>query len=124
MSAKFDEDAHNDLVISIYHVHKVISIHVHCDLELCPLISKINRVHPLTMVYMSAKFDGDAHISLVSIGFTGSKRNAHMDMEPQQHYYIPSAMCSTELMNPCQVERTTMGLSTGTNTPTPPFVIS
>ena len=54
MSAKFDQEAHNGLV---YRVHKLISIYVHCDLDLWPLTSKINRVHPLIIVNMSAKFD-------------------------------------------------------------------
>ena len=35
-----------------------------------PLTSKINRVHPLTMVNMSAKFDKEIHNGLVSIMFT------------------------------------------------------
>ena len=35
-----------------------------------PLTSKINRVHPLAMVNMSAKFDQEAHNGLVSIVFT------------------------------------------------------
>ena len=55
---------------SRYRVHKLISIYVHCDLDLWPLTSKINRVHPLTMVNMSAKFDKEIHIGLVSIVFT------------------------------------------------------
>ena len=55
MSVKFDKEIHNGL--SLYCVHKLISIYVHCDLDLWPLTSKINRVHPLTMVNMSAKFD-------------------------------------------------------------------
>ena len=58
MSAKFDQEAHNGLV---YRVHKLISIYVHCDLDLWPLTSKINRVHPLTMVNTSAKFDKEIH---------------------------------------------------------------
>ena len=36
------------------------------------LTSKINRVHPLIIVNMSAKFDEEAHNSLVSITFTRS----------------------------------------------------
>ena len=40
------------------------------DLDLCPLISKINRVHPLTMANMSIKFDQEAHNGLVAIMFT------------------------------------------------------
>ena len=53
-----------------YGVHKLISIYVHCDLDLWPLTFKINRVHPLTMVNMSAKFDKEIHNGLVSIVFT------------------------------------------------------
>ena len=55
---------------SLYHVHKLISIYVHCDLDLWPLTSKINRVHPFTMANMSAKFDQGTHNGLVSIVFT------------------------------------------------------
>ena len=58
MSAKFDEEAHNGLV---YRVHKLISIYASCDLDLWPLNSKTNRVHPLIIVNMSAKFDEYAH---------------------------------------------------------------
>ena len=57
---------------SRYRVHNIISIYVHCDLDLWPLTSKINRVHPLTMVNMSAKFDKEIHNGLVSIVFTSS----------------------------------------------------
>ena len=42
----------------------------HLGLYLWPVTSKINRVHPLTMVKMSAKFDEEAHNGLVSIVFT------------------------------------------------------
>ena len=45
-------------------------MYVYCDLELWPLTSKINRVHPPTMANMSAKFDEEAHNGLVSILFT------------------------------------------------------
>ena len=38
MCAKFDQEAHNGLVL--YRVHKLISIYVHCDLDLWPLTSK------------------------------------------------------------------------------------
>ena len=48
-----------------------------------------NRVHPLVIVNMSAKFDEEAHNGLVSIVFTRSKCDTHT--EPQQRYYIPSA---------------------------------
>ena len=55
---------------SLKCVHKLISIHVNCDLDLWPLTSKIKRVHPLTMANMYAKFDEKARFSLVSILFT------------------------------------------------------
>ena len=55
MSAKFDKEMHKGF--SLYRVHKLISIYVHCDLDLWPLTSKINRVHPLIIVNMTAKFD-------------------------------------------------------------------
>ena len=51
-------------------VHKLISIYVHCDLDLWPLTYKINRAHPLTMANMSAKFDQEAQNGLVAIVFT------------------------------------------------------
>ena len=57
---------------SLYCVHKLISIYVHCDLDLWPLTSKINRVHPLVMVNMSAKFDKEICNGVVSIVFTRS----------------------------------------------------
>ena len=53
---------------SLYRVHKLISIYVHCDLDL--LTSKIHRVHPLTMANMSAKSYQEAHNGLVAIMFT------------------------------------------------------
>ena len=56
--------------LSFYHVHKLISIYIHCDLDFWPLTSKINRVHPLTMANMCAKFDQEAHNGLVSVVFT------------------------------------------------------
>ena len=65
MSAKFDEEAHKRF--SLHRVHKLISIYVNCDLDLWPLTFKINRVHPLMMANMYAKFDGEAHNGLVSI---------------------------------------------------------
>ena len=49
---------------------QVISIYVHCDLDLWPPTSKINRVHPLTMCNMSAKFVKQIQNGLVSIVFT------------------------------------------------------
>ena len=39
------------------------------DLDLWPLTSKIDRVHPLNMANMSDKFDKEAHNGLVSIVF-------------------------------------------------------
>ena len=68
MSAKFDKEIQKQF--SRYRVHKLISIYTHYDLDLWPPTSKINRVHPLTMANMSAKFDQEAHNSLVSIVFT------------------------------------------------------
>ena len=78
----------------------LISIYVHCDLDLWHLTSKINRVHPLIMVNMSTKFDEETSNSLVSIVFTRSihrRVDRRMDWrtEPQQHYYIPTATRST-----------------------------
>ena len=53
------------------------------------------------MVNMSAKFEGEAHNGLVSIVFSSSKCDAHVQgrKEPQQLYYIPSAMCCTVIIN-------------------------
>ena len=70
------------------------SSHHICQLWPWPLTSIIYRVHPFVIVIMSAKHDEEAHNGLVSIVFTGSKheRRAHWRMEPQQRYYIPSAM--------------------------------
>ena len=83
MSAKFDEETQNSLVSIVY---KLISLYVYCDLAKHPTLfydahsdihlwqvaSKINRVHSLTMVNMSAKFDEEAHNDFVSIVFTSS----------------------------------------------------
>ena len=55
---------------SCYRVHKLISIYHICPLWPWPLTSKINRVHSLTMANSSAKFDQEAHNSLVAIVFT------------------------------------------------------
>ena len=52
--AKYGGEAHNGLVCL---VHKLISMYVNCDLDLWPLTSKINTVHPIIIVNMSAKFD-------------------------------------------------------------------
>ena len=66
----FCQEWWNTQRFSPYHVHKLISIYVHCDLDLWPLTSTINRVHPCTMANMSAKFDQETHNGLVSIVFT------------------------------------------------------
>ena len=68
MPVKFNEEAHG-----IYFKSLACSkayFHVNCELDLWPLTYKINRVHPLTMANMSAKFDEEAHSGLVSIMFT------------------------------------------------------
>ena len=77
-------------------LHKLISIYLHCDLDLWPLTSKINRVHPLIMVNMYAKFDKEICNGVVSIVFTRSTHGrteprTHGRTEPQQRYYIPTA---------------------------------
>ena len=75
MSTKFDEDAHSGLLFSLYHVHKLIFLYVPCDLDL--FTSEINRVQPLNIVNMSAKFDEEAHDDgLVSIVLIRSKLDA------------------------------------------------
>ena len=43
------------------------------------MTSKINRVHPLVIVNMSAKFDEDVHNSLVAIVFTRIRHDALTD---------------------------------------------
>ena len=65
MSAKFDEEASNNLVCIRFTAY----FHT-CPLWPWRLTSKINRVHPLTMVNISAKFEEDIHNGLVSIVFT------------------------------------------------------
>ena len=66
-------------------VHKLISIDVHCDLDLWPLTSKINRVHPLIMVNMSSKFDKEICNGVDSIAFTRSMHGqTDGTTEPQQ----------------------------------------
>ena len=57
MSANFDEVS--------FCVHKLISLYVHCDLEFCPVTSKINRIYSFAVVNMSAKFDEETHNGLV-----------------------------------------------------------
>ena len=63
MSAKFDEETHNNLL-------SIMSTSLFPCMSIVTLTSKINRVHPLTMANMSAKFDEEAHSGLVSIVFT------------------------------------------------------
>ena len=76
MSAKFDEEAHNGLVCIVF---TSLSLCVNCDLDLWPLASKINRVHPLVIVNMSAKFDEDVNNSLVAIVFIRIRCDARTD---------------------------------------------
>ena len=64
-SAKFHEEAHNDLVCIGFTAYFYT-----CPLWPWPLTSKIIRIHPLTMVNISAKFDEEIHNGLVSIVFT------------------------------------------------------
>ena len=45
------------------------------------MTSKINRVHPLVIVNMSAKFDEDVHNSLVAIPFTRIRRDTLTDAQ-------------------------------------------
>ena len=66
---------------SLYHVHKLISLYVHCDLELWPVTSKINRVYSHTMANMSAKFDEEAHSGLVSFVFTSLLPYVYCDLD-------------------------------------------
>ena len=66
MSAKFDEETHNGLVCLGFTAYFC----VHCNLDLWPLTSKINRAHPLTLANMAAKFDQEAHNDAVAIMFT------------------------------------------------------
>ena len=61
MSAKFDQEANNSLVAIVFTSWFPYII---CPLWPWPLTSKINRVHPLTMVNMSAKFDKEIRFSL------------------------------------------------------------
>ena len=58
-NAKYSIPAHPTFVNGSHH-----------DLRLWPVTSKIDRVHPLAMVNMSAKFDEEAHNVLVSIVLT------------------------------------------------------
>ena len=61
-----------------HRVHKLISIYVHCDLDLWPPKSK--GVYPLTMANMSAKFDKERNNGLVSIMFTSLIPYVHCDL--------------------------------------------
>ena len=81
MSAKFDQEARNSLVSILF---TSLFPYVHCDLDLWPLTSKINRVHPLIMINMSAKFDKETRNGLVFISLSCSQ-GPRMDgrMEPQ-----------------------------------------
>ena len=73
MSAKFDKEIHNGLVSIVFtSLFPYIELYVHCDFDLWPLTSKINTVHPLIMVNMSAKFDKETCNGVVSIVFTRS----------------------------------------------------
>ena len=90
---------------SLFCVHKLISIYVHCDLDLWPLTSKINKVHPLIMVNRSIKFDKVTSNGLVSILFTRSMHGrtdgwTDARTEPQQRYYIPTATRCTGVKKP------------------------
>ena len=71
--------------ISLYTVHKLISIYIYCDLDLWSVTSKINRVYSLTMINMSAKFDEEAHNGIASIVFTSLfpyMSNVNFDLWP------------------------------------------
>ena len=67
MSAKFDQEAHYSLVSIMF---TSLSPYMSIVTLTFDLTSKINTVHPLTMVNMSAKFDKEIHKGLVSIMFT------------------------------------------------------
>ena len=69
MSAKFDKDAHNGLVSIMFTSLLPYTSIVTLTFDLWSPISKINRIHPLTMANMSAKFDEEAHNGLVCIVF-------------------------------------------------------
>ena len=68
-------------LFSLYHLYRVIFIYIICNLD-WPLISKINRGHPLTMVKMSVKFDKDAYNVSVSIMFNRSFHKCPCDLWP------------------------------------------
>ena len=70
------------------------------------MTSKIKRIHPLTMVNMSAKFDKETCNGVVSIVFT---RSTHGQTEPRTHarmdgttkawLYVPTATCCAGMKN-------------------------
>ena len=66
MYVEFYEDEQQ---YDLYGVQKVISIYVHCGLNLWPLNLKISRYHPPIVDIMCAKFDEDTLNSLVSMAF-------------------------------------------------------
>ena len=59
------------LITGLYVFHEVVSIFVHCDLDLSSLTLKINRDHRLTMdnKYSCTKFDQTELNSFISIVF-------------------------------------------------------
>ena len=62
MCAKFNEEAQNGLVCVWFTAY----FHT-CTLWPWPLTSKMNRVHPLTMINISAKLDAEIHNGLFSL---------------------------------------------------------
>ena len=62
MSAKFYQEKHNSVVAIVFTSLFPYTIRY---LSIVTLTSKINRVHPLTMVIISAKFDKEIHNGLV-----------------------------------------------------------
>ena len=79
--------------------HAKISIPEHPNICLWPwpLTSKINRVHPVVMVNISAKIDEDAQDGVVCFVCARSVWHMHRETQsltkPPQRYYIPSATC-------------------------------
>ena len=106
MSVKFYEETHNGLVsIMFTSLFPYMSI-VTLTFDLWPPKSIGIILPPLTMVYMSAKFDEEAHNGVHKV------QVLHMDSrtEPQHRYYIPSAtwgvslnpvVCLSQLYFPC-----------------------
>ena len=66
---KFNEEAQNGLVCIWFTAY----FHA-CPLWPWPLTSKMNRVHPLTMINISAKFDAEIHNGLIPFVFTSLSR--------------------------------------------------